>query len=67
MQKIPIAAVRVAKGWTQQELADKMRVSRATVIDWENNKRNMRPAYVLSFCAITGFSEDDIILPKAIT
>jgi transcriptional regulator with XRE-family HTH domain len=40
-----------------------MGVSRQTVIDWENGKRDMRAPYLYLFCQITGFSEDDILLP----
>ena len=56
-------AARVNTGLTQQELAEKMGVSRSTVIDWENGKRQIKPAYLFLFCKITGFAEDDIILP----
>jgi transcriptional regulator with XRE-family HTH domain len=67
MAKIPFNAARVAAGLTQQELADKMGVSRSTVNDWETGKREIRTAYLYLFCSITGFSEDDIILPNIAT
>lgn len=67
MAKIPLNAARVAKGWTQEELAEKMGVSRQTVIDWENGKREMRTVYLYLFCQISGFSEDDILLPSKST
>lgn len=63
MAKIPLAAARVANGLTQAELAEKMGVSRETVVAWENGKTTMRAAYFYLFCKVTGFSEDDIILP----
>ena len=63
MAKIPMKAARVAAGFTQDELADKMGVSRQTVIDWENGKRKIKPVYLYMFCRVTGFSEDDILLP----
>ena len=67
MAKIPLNAARVAAGYTQEQLADKMDVSRQTVIDWENGKREMKTAYFYMFCQITGFSEDDILLPSKST
>lgn len=67
MERIPIRAARVAAGLTQEELADKMGVSRQTVLDWENDKREIKPAYLYMFCGITGFSEEDIILPTKST
>lgn len=67
MVKITLEAARVNKGLTQEQLAEKMGVSRQTVFDWENGKREMRTPYVYLFCQITGFSEDDILLPKKST
>lgn len=63
MAKISLAAARKAANLTQEQLADKMGVSRQTVVDWESGKREMRTAYFYMFCGITGFSEDDILLP----
>lgn len=63
MAKISLAAARVNAELTQEQLAQKMGVSRQTVIDWENGNREMRTAYFHLFCIITGFSEDDIFLP----
>ena len=65
--KIPMNAARVAAGLTQEELADKMGVSRSPVIDWESGKREIKTAYFYMFCRLTGFSEDDILLPKKST
>lgn len=67
MAQITLAAARVAKGWKQTDLAQKMGVSRETVIAWENGQRAMKTAYFYLFCKITGFSEDDIILPTKST
>lgn len=67
MAKITLEAARVNAGLTQEVLANKMGVSRATVIDWESGKREMRTAYFFMFCRLTGFSEDDILLPERST
>lgn len=67
MVKIPINAARVAAGLTQEELAEKMGVSRQTVINWETGKQEMKTVYLYAFCHVTGFSEDDILLPKMST
>lgn len=63
MAKITLAAARITRGLTQAQLADKMGVSRQTVIDWESGKREIKTAYFYMFCGITGFNEDDILLP----
>lgn len=63
MAKITLEAARVNTRLTQQELADKMGVSRATVNNWETGKTEMKTAYLYMFCGITGFTEDEILLP----
>ena len=64
MAKMTMAAARKNKNLTQQEIADIMGVSRQSVMDWESGKKDMRPAYLMAFCQITGVSEDDILLPE---
>lgn len=65
--KVTIAGARVSAGYTQQELAEKIGVSRATVNAWENGKVPMKMAYFIAFCKVTGFDEGDIILPEEST
>lgn len=67
MTKIPMNAARVAAGFTQEELAKKLGVSRSTVLHIENGKAEVKPVYLYAFCQVTGFSEDDILLPKKST
>lgn len=67
MAKIPMNAARVAAGLTQEELAQKMGVSRQSVINWESGKSEIKTAYFYMFCKLTGFTEDDILLPKKST
>ena len=37
MAKIPIQAARIAKGYTQESLAEKLGVSRETIVAWEKD------------------------------
>lgn len=67
MVKIPLKAARIAAGLSQQELGEKMGVSRSTVNKWEQGKTKMRTPYVYLFCYITGFAEDEIFLPTVAT
>ena len=62
--KISLAAARVNAKLTQQELAEKMHVSRQTVKKWESGEVKMKPAYLFLFCSITKTTEDDILLPE---
>lgn len=67
MKQISLAAARVNAGFTQQELADKMGVSRQSVMEWELGKRRIRPVNFKLFCVTTGFAEEDIFLPQNIS
>lgn len=67
MAKISMKAARVAANMTQEQLAEKLGVSRQLVFEWENGKREVRAVYFYAFCHVTGFSEDDILLPKMST
>ena len=63
MPKITLRAARVNAGYTQDELAEKLKVSRATVNAWERGRADLKPHHLYAFCYATGVSEDDIILP----
>lgn len=63
MAKISMAAARVNAGLTQEEMARKLQVSRPTYASWESGKAEMKIAFFIAFCQITGFSTDDIYLP----
>lgn len=63
MVKLRLAAIRVNMGLTQEEFAEKMGVSRTTVLEWENDKREMRLPYLKLLCELSGLNEDDIIMP----
>ena len=67
MKRIHVNAARVDAGLTQGELAEKMGVSRQTVINWEANKARISTAHLYLLCAITGFSPNDILLPMEST
>ena len=62
MAKIPLKAARVAAGLTQQELAEKMGMSRSSIVKIENGELAVRPVFLYAFCQIPGFKEDDILL-----
>lgn len=61
--KIRLSAVRVNAGLSQEELASKMRVSRATIVNWESNKVKMSEADLTLYSTICGFPKDHIFLP----
>lgn len=61
--KIRLPAVRVNAGLSQEELANKMHVSRATIINWESNKVKMSEADLMMYASICRFPKDNIFLP----
>ena len=64
MPKITLAAARKSAGYTQEELANKLGVSRVLITNLESGKAELKPYYLYAICKVTGFSEDDILLPK---
>lgn len=61
--KIKLAAVRVNAGLSQQEMADKMGVSRITIGNWESYKVKMSEADIQMYASICEFPRDNIFLP----
>lgn len=51
-----IAVLRAEKGWTQKEVADRLGVSRQTVISMEKNKYT--PSLILAFQLAQLFEKD---------
>lgn len=65
--KISLAAARVNAGLTQQEMADAMSVTRATIINWENGKVIPKPAQFNMFCEVCNAPREAIFLPSKFT
>lgn len=63
--KISMAAARVNAKLTQTEVAEKMRVSKQTIVNWENGKVIPKPAQFHMFCEICKAPKDAIFLPKS--
>ncbi len=63
--KVSMAAARVNAKLTQSEVAEKMQVSKQTIVNWENGKVIPGPAQFSMFCDICNAPKDAIFLPKA--
>ena len=61
--KISLPAARVNAGLSQIELAEKMGVSRSTIINWEAGKTKIGVAQLHYFCEVCGVPEECIFLP----
>ena len=64
MTKVTLRAVRANMGLTRKELGEKMGVSDDTVARWENGQAEIKPAYLYMLCGLSGFREEDILLPN---
>lgn len=64
MPKITLPAARKSAGYTQKELAEKLGISTKTLSKIEAGEEEVKPVYLYAFCEATGFSMDDLLLPK---
>lgn len=60
-----IRKVREERGWTQDELAQKARISKGFLSDVENDKRNLSAEYALKLANALGASLDYLLQGEA--
>lgn len=63
MPRISIAACRVNAGLTQREFADKIDVSLATIVNWENGKTEPSASQLRLISELSGVPMDFIFVP----
>lgn len=63
MPRISIAACRVNAGLTQREFADKIEVSLATIVNWENGKTEPSASQLRLISELSGVPMDFIFVP----
>lgn len=61
---ISIKAARVESGYTQESLAEKLGVSKRTVINWENGESEIKPYVVYSLAYVFQMSDDFLRVPE---
>lgn len=61
--KISLASARVNAGMTQAEIADKMGVSKKTIINWEKGNTSPSFAVIQALSSIYNIPADYIFLP----
>lgn len=64
MGKISLKAARMISGLTQDELANRMNVHRATISAWESNPSAMKIKDAEEICAILNININDIFFGK---
>ena len=65
--KISLAAARVNARMTQTAVAEKMNVSKQTVVNWEKGKIVPGTAQLQFLCNLYDFPVDNIFLPSECT
>lgn len=64
MAKVTLAGARISAGFSQEDLAKKLDVSRDLVAKWESGKIKIRTINLYAICQVTGFEPADILLPS---
>ena len=62
--RISLAAARVNAGLTQSDVAEKMRVSKATIVSWEKGKVSLGVAELDYLSRLYNIPIDNIFLPS---
>ncbi|BFH12732.1 helix-turn-helix transcriptional regulator [Paenibacillus melissococcoides] len=60
---LSIKAARVEKGFTQEALAEKLGVSKRTIISWENGEVEIKPYVIYSLAYVFEMNADLIRVP----
>ena len=65
--RITLAAARVNAGLTQTDVADLMKISKQTLVNWENGKVIPKQAQLFMLSDIYKIPMENISLPKRLT
>lgn len=65
--KITLAAARVNAGMTQEQAAEKIGVTKHTIISWEKGRSIPKIAYFEMLCRVYDIPKDSIFLPDDLT
>ncbi|WP_107839541.1 helix-turn-helix transcriptional regulator [Metasolibacillus meyeri] len=60
---ISIKAARVEKGYSQEALAQKLGVSKRTIISWENGDVSVKPVSMFAIAYVLGYNIDELRVP----
>lgn len=61
--QITLAAARVNAGFTQEDVAKEMRITKQTIVNWEKGKIIPKTAQLDFMCKLYKISQDYIFLP----
>ncbi len=63
LEKISLKSARVNAGYTQKEVASKLRVAETTVLNWENGKSMINAKNLFKLAYLYKVKVDNISLP----
>ena len=62
--KISLQAARVNAGFTQADVAKRLKKNKQTVVNWEHGKSKIDAANFIALCDMYRVNKDDILLPS---
>lgn len=62
--KISLQAARVNAGFTQADVAKRLKKNKQTVVNWEHGKSKIDAANFIALCDMYRVNKDDIFLPS---
>lgn len=65
--KISLAAARINAKFTQKEVANKMNMSKTTIVNWETGRIIPKQAQLKMLCRLYDFPVDNIFLSIVLT
>ena len=65
--QISLAAARVNAGLTQSDVAKRMRISKQTIVNWENGRIIPKQAQLYMLSSIYKIPQDNIFSPPKLT
>lgn len=63
--KITLAAARVNAGYSQDEVARELSVSKSSIVNWEKGRTTPPPLYMKALLDLYKISADNIFLPES--
>lgn len=60
---LSLKAARVEKGFTQDALAEKLGVSKRTIVNWENGEVELKPLVIYALSAVYQMNPDFLRIP----
>lgn len=64
MTQLSLAAIRVDRGMTQQDVADRLGVSKNLVVNWESGKGPIKDVYIYALAYLYETDIDNMRIPS---